>query len=141
MLFKEWQWIHHDGGGEMSNKLKVPIRLMKIHTSVIVNVKMREIIEKLLKMWNFLSFFLFVACYFHCSRRRVDMLREIHQYRNHIHLAGMAVQMRHSCVMIQLHRVKVRVLDYTSKTHRQAQHGGFHHRAVGEFTFAKCQMQ
>ncbi|XP_070499136.1 protein encore isoform X5 [Chironomus tepperi] len=30
---KEWQWIHHDGGGEMSNKLKVPIRFMKIHAS------------------------------------------------------------------------------------------------------------
>jgi encore-like protein len=32
-FFKEWQWIQHNDG-EMANKLKVPIRLMKIHSSV-----------------------------------------------------------------------------------------------------------
>ncbi|KAG5678674.1 hypothetical protein PVAND_008325 [Polypedilum vanderplanki] len=34
---KEWQWIHHNsvggGGSEISSKVKVPIRLMKIHSS------------------------------------------------------------------------------------------------------------
>lgn len=34
---QEWQWIQQErseNGGEMSNKLKVPNRLMKVHASV-----------------------------------------------------------------------------------------------------------
>lgn len=34
---QEWQWIQqerNDNGGELSNKLKVPHRLMKVHASV-----------------------------------------------------------------------------------------------------------
>lgn len=34
---QEWQWIQqerNENGGEMSNKLKVPNRMMKVHASV-----------------------------------------------------------------------------------------------------------
>jgi hypothetical protein len=34
--------------------------------------------------------------------------------------------------MIQLRQVGVRVRDYINKIPQQAQHGGFHHRAVGK---------
>lgn len=44
---------------------------------------------------------------------------------------------QHSCVMIQLRQVEVRVRDYINKIPQQAQHGGFHRQAVGKSQMSK----
>jgi len=58
-------------------------------------------------------------------------------YRNHIHSVAMVDLMQHSCVMIQLRQVGVRVQDYINKIPQRAQHGGFHRRAVGKSQMSK----